>query len=74
MYEMLNLNPMRDLLAQCSCDGGREGRISFWAVLIAVVAVLLCGFLYDVYAQRKGKMIDSHENTEPRRDQPSGDE
>ena len=74
MYEMLNLNPMQGLLAQCSCGGGSGGRISYWAALIAVAVVLLCGFTYDLYAQRRGNTIDSHENAEPRGNQPGGDE
>lgn len=69
MWNLLNHNLANCVLAQCSCGGGSERRISWWLVLIPVAAVVLGGFLYDVNARRKGRMIDTQESAEPLGDQ-----
>lgn len=71
MWKMLNLDRAYELLAQCSCGGGSERRISYWAVLIPAAVVVLGGFLYDVYARRRSRMIDSQESTDSSPDQPN---
>ena len=64
---------MQELLAQCPC-GGNNARISYWAALVPVAAVLLCGLAYDTYARKRARAAQSEEPAEPAGEQQRDEE
>lgn len=64
------MNILLAVLAQCSCGGGGEVRISYGAALVPIAAVVLCAFVYDAYARKKARGTSSREHAEPEPSEP----
>jgi hypothetical protein len=65
MSNPLGILDVQGLLAQCPCSGGGGARISYWVVLLLGATALLCGLVYDAYAQRRVKGSQSEEPEQP---------
>lgn len=68
MNDPLGLLDVGSFLAQCSCGGGGEKRISYWAVFVPVAVCLLGAGAFEIWMRTRVKQPPETAGEEPQRD------